>query len=138
MIWNNTFHYCSCKPFSRFFFKYSVQSVANNHRHLAQCPAIVVFQERGILLKTLYIDGFSGAQTLPSQCRSGGVSIFVRTYLKKIFSLSFIDEIWEVCPVKITMGNHSLFVIGIYCPTGGDRNLYIVFGINIAKYCTAQ
>ena len=48
----------------------------------------------------------------------GGISIYVGDKYKSVLKndISFVSDIIEICSVEVTIGNESIFVIGIYHP----------------------
>jgi hypothetical protein len=82
---------------------------------------------------TYDIEGFTAYHTYRSDKRGGGVSVFVRESIKAtpIVNLNFVNEIFEVCSVKLTFSRRtSVNIVGIYRPPDRAR----LADFNIALY----
>ena len=115
---------------------YNVRSFFNNLTHIESlmelmqdCFNFIVFSEtwlNPLNFESCSLKNYSGYHTYRTDCRSGGVSVFVRQEYSSelVESLCFCNHNIESCVVRVNVGNARIFVVGVYRPHCGTIDAF--------------
>ena len=133
------------------FFNYNIRSYnANSNSFHALFESDIHYPHILTLTETWFtedysegINGYDAYHTVRHSGRSGGISIYVKSYIKSknLPNLSFANIDIEVCTVELDFVGTTVFVIGIYRPHSGTINgfidslNFILNSINLSKTC---
>ena len=68
----------------------------------------------------------------------GGVSIYMSWDFKSVLlsDISFVSDVIKICSVKITVGNNSLYVLGIFHPLDKAKlpNFDVILSVVLSRF----